>query len=89
MHSRSPATKSPIVKRSVNIVGRKTSVSLEDEFWNALRKIAITQKISLRDLVLKIDNERADSGLSSAIRVYVRNNSGPWRKSLSTHPGSR
>jgi predicted DNA-binding ribbon-helix-helix protein len=76
MHSRSPATKSPIVKRSVNIVGRKTSVSLEDEFWNALRKIAITQKISLRDLVLKIDNERADSGLSSAIRVYVRNNSG-------------
>jgi predicted DNA-binding ribbon-helix-helix protein len=75
-HSRSSATKSPIVKRSVNIVGRKTSVSLEDEFWNALKQIAITQKISLRDLVLKIDNERADSGLSSAIRVYVRNNSG-------------
>ena len=65
--------KSRIVKRSVNIVGRKTSVSLDDEFWNALKQIAITQEISFRDLVLKIDNERADSGLSSAIRVYVRN----------------
>jgi predicted DNA-binding ribbon-helix-helix protein len=68
-----PAMKSRIVKRSVNIVGRKTSVSLEDEFWNALKQIAITQEIPLRDLVLKIDNERADSGLSLAIRVYVRN----------------
>jgi predicted DNA-binding ribbon-helix-helix protein len=68
-----PAMKSRIVKRSVNIVGRKTSVSLEDEFWNALKQIAITQEIPLRELVLKIDNERADSGLSSAIRVYVRN----------------
>jgi predicted DNA-binding ribbon-helix-helix protein len=67
-----PAMKSRIVKRSVNIVGRKTSVSLE-EVWNALKQIAITQEISLRDLVLKIDNKRADSGLSSAIRVYVRN----------------
>jgi predicted DNA-binding ribbon-helix-helix protein len=67
-----PAIKSRIVKRLVNIVDRKTSVSLEDEFWNALKQIAITQEIPLRDLVLKIDTERADSGLSSAIRVYVR-----------------
>jgi predicted DNA-binding ribbon-helix-helix protein len=75
-HLPGPPMKSRIVKRSVNIVGRKTSVSLEDEFWNALKQIAIDQEISLRDLVLKIDNERADSGLSSAIRVYVRNYSG-------------
>jgi Ribbon-helix-helix domain len=32
--------KSGIVKRSVNIIGRKTSVSLEDGFWNALKQIA-------------------------------------------------
>jgi predicted DNA-binding ribbon-helix-helix protein len=51
----------------------RSTRSLEDEFWNALKQIAITQKIPLRELVLKIDNERADSGLSSAIRVYVRN----------------
>ena len=42
-------------------------------FWNTLKKIAVTREISLQELVLKIDNERADSGLSSAIRVYVRN----------------
>ena len=35
-HPPGPAMKSRIVKRSVNIIGRKTSVSLEDEFWNAL-----------------------------------------------------
>lgn len=52
-------------------------MSLEDKFWNALKQIAITQEISLRDLILKVDNERADSGLSSAIRAYVHNyNSG-------------
>jgi predicted DNA-binding ribbon-helix-helix protein len=72
-HPAGPAMKSRIVKRSVNIVGRKTSMSLEDDFWNALKQIAIIQKIPLRERVLKIDNERADSGLSSAIRVYVRN----------------
>jgi predicted DNA-binding ribbon-helix-helix protein len=72
-HPPGPGMKSRIVKRSVNIIGRKTSVSLEDEFWNALKQIAITQEIPLRELVLKIDSERADSGLSSAIRVYVRN----------------
>jgi predicted DNA-binding ribbon-helix-helix protein len=75
-HPPDPVMKSPIVKRSVNINGRKTSVSLEDEFWNALKKIAVTREIPLQELVLKIDNERADSGLSSAIRVYVRNYSG-------------
>jgi predicted DNA-binding ribbon-helix-helix protein len=75
-HPPGPAMKSRIVKRSIKIVGRQTSVSLEDEFWNALKKIAITQEISLGDLVLKIDNNRGDRGLSSAIRVYVRNYSG-------------
>jgi predicted DNA-binding ribbon-helix-helix protein len=58
-HPPDPVMKSPIVKRSVDINGRKTSVSLEDEFWNALKKIAVTREIPLQELVLKIDNERA------------------------------
>ena len=45
-------------KRSVELNGRKTGVSLEDDFWHALKEIAAAQNISVQDLILKIDNER-------------------------------
>jgi predicted DNA-binding ribbon-helix-helix protein len=63
--------KSAIVKRSVELNGHKTSVSLEDEFWSGLRQIAATQKIPLPDLLRSIDAERGLANLSSAIRVFV------------------
>jgi predicted DNA-binding ribbon-helix-helix protein len=63
--------KSPIVKRSVRIDGRKTSVALEDAFWNALKQIAAVRRISIEKLVFKIDNEREHTNLSSAIRLFV------------------
>jgi predicted DNA-binding ribbon-helix-helix protein len=76
MKSRQPAhtpIKSQISKRSINIDGRPTGVSLEDDFWNALKQISAAQDITLHDLVLKIDNERTHSNLSSAIRVHILN----------------
>ena len=66
-----PTMKSAIVKRSVELNGHKTSVSLEDDFWTALRRIAQTQSLSLPELVQAIDATRGDANLSSAIRVYV------------------
>ena len=63
--------KSQIVERSVRIDGRATSVSLEDDFWNALGEIVAAQNISLNELVLKIDNERTHANLSSAIRLHI------------------
>ena len=70
---REPATdmKSAIVKRSVELNGHKTSVSLEDEFWNGLRQIAETQKTPLPNLLQSIDSGRGVANLSSAIRVFV------------------
>lgn len=63
--------KSRVVKRSV-IVGRhKTSVSLEDVFWNELREIALEQGVSLSNLVGRIDAERRHGNLSSALRLFV------------------
>jgi predicted DNA-binding ribbon-helix-helix protein len=44
--------KSPIVKRSIVVAGHKTSVSLEDTFWEALREIARKRRKTLSDLVL-------------------------------------
>jgi predicted DNA-binding ribbon-helix-helix protein len=64
-------TKSPIVKRSVRINGRKTSVCLEDAFWTALKEIAAHQNTSVEKLAFKVDRERKQSNLSSAVRLFV------------------
>jgi predicted DNA-binding ribbon-helix-helix protein len=53
------------------IAGHKTSVSLEDDFWQALREIAIRRNMRLSELVTSIDAERAHANLSSAIRLFV------------------
>jgi predicted DNA-binding ribbon-helix-helix protein len=65
--------KSAIVKRSVVLDGHKTSVSLENEFWNALREIASREKEPLSKLVRRIDHGRTSINLSSAIRVFLLN----------------
>jgi len=62
---------SPVVKRSIVIAGHKTSVSLEDAFWKALKEIAGGRKITLSDLVASIDTDRRVGNLSSAIRLFV------------------
>jgi predicted DNA-binding ribbon-helix-helix protein len=63
--------KSPVVKRSIVIAGHKTSISLEDAFWKALKDIAIARHATLSDLVASIDQERQHGNLSSAIRLFV------------------
>ena len=61
------------IKRSIVRNGRKTSVSLEKEFWEGFREIANFQKTSLSTLVQQIDETRGDNNLSSAIRIFVFN----------------
>jgi predicted DNA-binding ribbon-helix-helix protein len=63
--------KSLVVKRSIIIAGHKTSVSLEDAFWNGLKEIAGARNASLSNLVATIDTERQLGNLSSAIRLFV------------------
>jgi len=63
--------KSPVVKRSIVIAGHKTSVSLEDAFWKALKEIAGGRDMTLSDLVATIDTDRRQGNLSSAIRLFV------------------
>lgn len=62
---------SVIVKRSVVIAGHKTSVSLEDPFWDGLKDIGRGQKTTLSNLVNDIDTKRLSGNLSSAIRLFV------------------
>ena len=63
--------KSPVVKRSIVVAGHKTSVSLEDQFWEGLRVIAKDQRKTLSDLVGSIDTDRKHGNLSSALRLFV------------------
>jgi predicted DNA-binding ribbon-helix-helix protein len=63
--------KSPVVKRSLVIAGHKTSVSLEDAFWESLKEIAVQRQKKLSELVAAIDSERQHDNLSSAIRLFV------------------
>lgn len=59
-----------IKKRSVVISGHRTSVSLENAFWYALKEIATAKGQTVNQLVTEIDSDRTGN-LSSAIRVHV------------------
>lgn len=63
--------KSNIIKRSVVVGGHKTSVSLENEFWNVLRESAYDRNCTVSELVASIAAGRQHGNLSSAIRLFV------------------
>ncbi|MBG0801001.1 ribbon-helix-helix domain-containing protein [Methylocystis sp. H4A] len=60
-----------VVKHSVVIAGHRTSVSLEDAFWRALKDIAAQEGVSLAALIARVDAGRGEANLSSALRVFV------------------
>ncbi|WP_435418999.1 ribbon-helix-helix domain-containing protein [Parerythrobacter aurantius] len=70
-----PVPYHPPVKRSVEIAGHKTSISLEPVFWDMLRSVAEKENAPINALVARIDGERIRAanppGLASAIRVWL------------------
>jgi predicted DNA-binding ribbon-helix-helix protein len=76
--------KSPVVKRSIVIAGHKTSVSLEDAFWQGLKEIATAREMTLSDLAATIDSDRRHGNLSSAIRLFVLDH----YRAQNTQPGA-
>lgn len=65
----------PPVKRSVEIAGHKTSISLEPMFWDMLRDAAAEEGVPVNAVVARIDEERIQSetppGLAGAIRIWL------------------
>lgn len=61
-----------IKKYSVMISGHRTSISLEPEFWEEIKRLAKEKNVSVPVLVAEIDDAR-NGGLSSALRLYVLN----------------
>ncbi|EJL20447.1 ribbon-helix-helix domain-containing protein [Novosphingobium sp. AP12] len=70
-----PTPYHPPIKRSVEIAGHKTSISLEPVFWDLLRRVATREAVPINALVARIDAERLEAetppGLASAIRVWL------------------
>lgn len=70
-----PSPYHPPVKRSVEIAGHKTSISLEPVFWDMLRARAAIEGVPLNALVARIDAERLEAetppGLAGAIRIWL------------------
>ena len=58
-------------KRSLVVAGRRTSISVEDEFWGGLKVIAKVRGETLSELVSRIDADRKSNNLSSIVRVFV------------------
>jgi predicted DNA-binding ribbon-helix-helix protein len=77
------------MKRSVDVGGHKTSVSLEDEFWDGLHEVARHKNLTVSELVATIASGRDRNNLSSAVRVFVLNHFRTLggQKLLSNEPG--
>ena len=58
-------------KKSIVVGGRKTSVSLEGEFWRGIKDIAGEEGVPVSDLITRIDAARTHANLSSALRLFV------------------
>ena len=59
------------LKRSLTVAGHRTSLSLEPEFWQALRNAATARGLSVSTLVSEIDRTRGSRNLSGAVRVWL------------------
>ena len=61
-----------MTKRSLTVAGHRTSISLEEPFWQGLTEIAAARRSSIAGLVAVIDRSRpSGTNLSAAIRVFV------------------
>jgi predicted DNA-binding ribbon-helix-helix protein len=63
--------KSSLLKRSIIVGGKKTSISLEEGFWEALGEIVMERQTTLAELVTGIKAERRNANLSSAVRMFI------------------
>jgi predicted DNA-binding ribbon-helix-helix protein len=60
-----------IVKHSIMLAGRRTSITLEEAFWQGLKEIATSRQITVSDLINRINVDRKHNNLSSALRLFV------------------
>lgn len=65
------STDSTLVSRNIVVEGRRTSVRLEQEMWDAIREIAVREGVSIHDICTMVDAERRESSLTAGLRVFI------------------
>jgi predicted DNA-binding ribbon-helix-helix protein len=68
---RSRKMRSAVLKRTVEISGRRTGVSMENAFWDALQDIAVARGTTRAGLITQISKKRRHLNLSSGLRLFV------------------
>ena len=82
--------KSGIAKRSINVNGHHTSISLEDQFWSEIKAIAAERELTFSQVVSMVDIDRGGVGnLSSALRCFALARYYRPAASLQTRPATR
>ena len=74
---------SALVIRNVTVDGRRTSVRLEPEMWEALAEIGRRERCTLHDLGTLVACRRGNGSLTAAIRVFIM----AYYKNAATEPG--
>ena len=64
--------KTTLVSRNITVMGKRTSVRLEPEMWQALKEIAKREKCTIHDICTLIKMRKAPlTSLTAAIRVFL------------------
>ncbi|HYM01558.1 MAG TPA: ribbon-helix-helix domain-containing protein [Stellaceae bacterium] len=66
-----PRATSTLINRNITVAGRRTSIRLEPQMWDALHQICRREAATLNEIVTEIERRRAASSLTAAIRVFV------------------
>ena len=63
--------RSGLVNHNIVIDGRRTSVRLEPQMWDALNEIAWREGRKVHDICSEVDADRVQSTFSASLRVYI------------------
>ena len=62
-----------MIARNVTVAGRRTSLRMEPEMWDALQEAAAREGLSLHDFCTAVAKRRGGYSMTAAIRVYLLN----------------
>jgi predicted DNA-binding ribbon-helix-helix protein len=77
--------KAAMFARNVTVAGRRTSLRMEPEMWDALQEVAARENLTLHDLCTQVSKRRGLHSMTAAIRVYLLN----YFRAAATHAGHR
>jgi predicted DNA-binding ribbon-helix-helix protein len=64
---------SSLIPRNVRVNGRRTSVRLEQDMWDALKDICAREGMSLDQICAHVAGSNGERGFTSSLRVFIVN----------------